>query len=93
MPSYKNKENGAIIFLEDGSKLISIWERLETPQLRVPDDGGAPQELAPSNSQDEMQTFETVVELKKSADKSLPARTVRGAVYEYSDGEWRKVSG
>jgi hypothetical protein len=94
MPFYKNKISGAIIERPEGKRLIPVWEPLEMPPLRIPDAAAAEMfRMTSTEEPAEMQTFETVVDLKKYADKSLQAKTVRGAVYEYTDGQWVKISG
>lgn len=99
MPNYRHTRTGNVVFFADGSKLISIWEPVEeleapTPAPLIPEAVASivPRPL-PSNLLTEIQTFETVIELKKSADKESLAKTIRGAVYKYSDGEWRKTEG
>lgn len=87
MPQYKNKRTGKIVSVDEGVKMISIWEPLVMPEKQIPEESPS-SPLTPG-----MQTFDTVVELKKSADKAFPAQTVRGSVYEYTDGQWVKISG
>lgn len=92
MPQYKHKRTGKIISEDEGVKMLSVWEPLSMPELRIPNPANA-SETPNAESAPGLQTFETVVELKKSADKSSAARTVRGAIYEYTDGQWVKVGG
>lgn len=86
MPFYKNSISGAVIERPEGKRLTSVWEPLAMPAKQIPEESSNTP-LTPG-----MQTFDTVVELKKSADKAFPAQTVRGSVYEYTDGQWVKIS-
>ena len=87
MAYYKHKRTGKIIEVAEGVKMISLWEPLVMPEKHIPDERST---IADAS---EIQTFETVVDLKKNADKSLPAKTVRGSIYDYVSGEWVKRSG
>jgi hypothetical protein len=81
MTYYKHKRTGKTIEVADSVKMISLWVPVESLEENETADGTATPEI---------QTFETVVDLKKNADKSLPAKTVRGSTYDYTNGEWIK---
>jgi hypothetical protein len=91
MPSYQNKTNGVIVAVPEGAKMISVWELVTdevTAKAVTPDVTLIESEIEASV---ELQTFDTVPDLKKFADKTALAKTARGSVYKYNGSEWRKV--